>query len=84
MNDIAIQFDNIGKLYRLGLVGTGTLRSDLYRWWQVKILKNEDPFMKVGEVNDRTQKGNSDYVWALRNITFDVKQGEVVGIIGKN
>ena len=84
MSDIAIQFDNIGKLYRLGLVGTGTLRSDLYRWWQVKILKNEDPFMKVGEVNDRTQKGNSDYVWALRNITFDVKQGEVVGIIGKN
>ncbi len=84
MNEIAIQFDHVGKLYRLGLVGTGTLRNDLYRWWQTKILGKEDPFMKVGEVNDRTRKGNSDYVWALKDITFDVKQGEVVGIIGKN
>ena len=84
MNDIAIQFDHVGKLYRLGLVGTGTLRNDLYRWWQIKILGKEDPFMKVGEVNDRTRKGTSDYVWALKDISFDVKQGEVVGIIGKN
>ena len=84
MNDIAIQFDHVGKLYRLGLVGTGTLRNDLYRWWQIKILGKEDPFMKVGEVNDRTRKGTSDYIWALKDITFDVKQGEVVGIIGKN
>ena len=84
MSDIAIQFDNVGKLYRLGLVGTGTLRSDLYRWWQTKILKREDPFLKVGEVNDRTRKGQSDYIWAIKDITFDVKEGEVVGIIGRN
>ena len=84
MDDVVIKFDHVGKLYRLGLVGTGTLRSDLYRWWQTKILKREDPFLKVGEVNDRTRKGNSDYVWAIKDITFDVKQGEVVGIIGKN
>ncbi|MBR5176080.1 MAG: ABC transporter ATP-binding protein [Bacteroidales bacterium] len=84
MDNISIQFDHVGKLYRLGLVGTGTLRQDLYRWWQTKILNKEDPFLKVGEVNDRTRKGNSDYIWALKNISFDVKQGEVVGIIGKN
>ncbi len=84
MDNISIQFDHVGKLYRLGLVGTGTLRQDLYRWWQTKILNKEDPFLKVGEVNDRTHKGNSDYIWALKDISFDVKQGEVVGIIGKN
>ena len=84
MSDIAIQFDHVGKLYRLGLVGTGTLSHDLNRWWQTKVLHHEDPYLRVGEVNDRAHKGNSDYVWALKDITFDVKEGEVVGIIGKN
>ncbi len=84
MSDVAIQFDHVGKLYRLGLVGTGTLSHDLNRWWQTKILHHEDPYLKVGETNDRAHKGNSDYVWALKDITFDVKEGEVVGIIGKN
>ena len=80
----AIEFDQVGKLYHLGTVGTGTLSHDLNRWWQTKILGHEDPYLKVGEVNDRAHKGNSDFVWALRDISFDVKQGEVVGIIGKN
>lgn len=84
MSDIAIQFDHVGKLYRLGLVGTGTLSHDLNRWWQTKVLHHEDPYLRVGEINDRAHKGNSDYVWALKDITFDVKEGEVVGIIGKN
>lgn len=84
MSDIAIQFENVGKLYHLGTVGTGTLSHDLNRWWQTKILRKEDPYLKVGETNDRAHRGNSDFVWALRDITFDVKQGEVVGIIGKN
>ena len=84
MSDTAIQFDHVGKLYRLGLVGTGTLSHDLNRWWQTKVLHHEDPYLRVGEVNDRAHKGNSDYVWALKDITFDVKEGEVVGIIGKN
>ena len=84
MSDIAIQFDHVGKLYRLGLVGTGTLRHDLNRWWQTRILGREDPYLKVGEINDRTQKGSSDYVWALKDISFDVIEGDVVGIIGKN
>lgn len=84
MSDIAIQFDNVGKLYKLGLVGTGSLVHDLNRWWKTSILRQEDPYLKIGETNDRSQKGSSDYVWALKDITFDVKQGDVVGIIGKN
>lgn len=84
MSDIAIQFDNVGKLYKLGLVGTGSLVHDLNRWWKTSILRQEDPYLKIGETNDRSKKGSSDYVWALKDITFDVQQGDVVGIIGKN
>lgn len=81
---IAISFDHVGKLYQLGVVGTGTLSHDLNRWWATKILRKEDPYLKIGETNDRSKKGSSDFVWALRDITFDVEQGDVVGIIGKN
>lgn len=84
MSDIAIQFDNVGKLYKLGLVGTGSLVHDLNRWWKTSILRQEDPYLKIGETNDRNKKGSSDYVWALKDITFDVQEGDVVGIIGKN
>ena len=80
----AIEFNNISKLYRLGYVTGGTLRSDLQRWWQMNILGKEDPFMKVGSVNDRSKAADSEYVWALKNIDFKVEQGDVVGIIGKN
>ena len=80
----AIEFDNISKLYRLGYVSGGTLTSDLQRWWQMSILGKEDPFLKVGSVNDRSKAADSDYVWALRDINFKVEQGDVVGIIGKN
>ncbi len=80
----AIEFDNISKLYRLGLVSSGTLSNDLKRWWQVSILGKEDPFLKVGSVNDRSKAADSDYVWALKEINFKVEQGDVVGIIGKN
>lgn len=82
--NIAIEFSNVGKQYRLGRVGTGTLSHDLNRWWQTTILGKEDPYLKIGEVNDRTSKGHSDYVWALKDINFKVEQGDVVGIIGKN
>lgn len=84
MSNIAIEFNNVGKQYRLGRVGTGTLSHDLNRWWQTTILRREDPYLKIGETNDRTKKGDSDYVWALRDISFQVEQGDVVGIIGKN
>jgi lipopolysaccharide transport system ATP-binding protein len=80
----AIEFENISKQYRLGLVSTGTLSHDLNRFWQTKILRREDPYLKVGEVNDRASKGNSEYVWALKDINFKVEQGDVLGIIGRN
>jgi len=82
--NIAIEFDGVGKQYRLGLVGTGSLQHDINRWWQTSILGKEDPYLKIGEVNDRSKKGHSDYVWALKDISFKVEQGDVVGIIGKN
>jgi lipopolysaccharide transport system ATP-binding protein len=78
-----IKVENLGKQYRLGQVGTGTITNDLNRWWY-KVRGKEDPYLKIGETNDRTTKGNSDLVWALKDINFEVKQGEVLGIIGKN
>lgn len=80
---IILKAENISKQYRLGTVGTGTLRDDFKRSW-AKLRGKEDPFLKVGAVNDRSQKLTDDYVWALRDINFKVKQGEVLGIIGKN
>lgn len=80
----AIKFENISKQYRLGLVSTQTLSHDLNRWWKMNIRGKEDPYLKIGEVNDRAHKGTSDYVWALKDINFEVQQGDVLGIIGKN
>lgn len=83
MSDTAIKFENISKQYRLGTIGTGTISHDLNRWWHM-IRGKEDPYLKIGEVNDRASKATSDYVWALKNITFDVKKGDVLGVIGRN
>ncbi len=83
MKDIILKVENISKQYRLGVVGTGTLSHDLNRWWH-KIRGKEDPYLKVGEVNDRSSKGESEYVWALQDINFEVERGEVLGVIGKN
>lgn len=80
----AIEFNHVSKQYRLGLVSTKTLSHDIRRFWITNILHKEDPYLKIGEVNDRASRGNSDYVWALRDIDFKVEQGDVVGIIGKN
>ncbi|MBF4470286.1 polysaccharide ABC transporter ATP-binding protein [Flavobacterium sp. HJJ] len=83
MKDIILKAENISKQYRLGNVGTGTLSHDLNRWWH-SIRGKEDPYLKIGEINDRSTKGTSDYVWALQGINFEVERGEVLGIIGKN
>lgn len=80
----AIEFENVGKQYRLGLVSTLTLSHDLKRWWTVNIRQKEDPYLRIGETNDRSTKGHSDYVWALKDISFKIEQGDVVGIIGRN
>ena len=80
----AIEFENVGKQYRLGLVSLGTISHDLNRWWTMNVLRKEDPYLKIGETNDRSHKGESEYVWALKDINFKIEEGDVVGIIGKN
>lgn len=81
---MVLEFDNISKLYSLGKIGTGTLSRDLTRWWQTAVLKKEDPYMKIGQTNKHSVKSDSGFVWALQDISFNINQGDVVGIIGKN
>ena len=84
MAETVIKIENLSKLYRLGTVSTGSMVHDVNRWW-ANVRGKEDPYLKIGEANDRSAKaGNSDYVWALKDINIDIKQGEIVGIIGKN
>jgi lipopolysaccharide transport system ATP-binding protein len=78
-----IKVENLSKQYRLGTVGTGTIAHDLNRFWH-RARGKEDPYLKIGDENDRSVKGNSEYVWALKDVNFEVQQGEVLGIIGRN
>ena len=82
MINTVLKINNISKQYRLGELGTGTFSHDLKRWW-CKLRGKEDPYLKIGIENDRTKKGG-DYVWALKDINFEVNQGEVLGVIGRN
>ena len=78
-----IKVENLSKAYQLGQFTTGTLSADISRWWAIK-RGREDPFLKIGEANDRATKGTSDIVWSLKDINFEVEQGSAVGIIGRN
>ena len=82
-DDVILKVENLSKQYRLGLVGTGTISHDFNRFL-ARIRGKEDPYLKIGESNDRSTKGTSEYVWALKDINFEVKRGEILGIIGKN
>jgi len=80
---IAIKAENISKAYQIGEFSTGTISKDIDRWW--KLLRGkEDPYLKIGETNDRSTKGESNVVWSLKDINFEINQGDAVGIIGKN
>ncbi|HAY33195.1 MAG TPA: ABC transporter ATP-binding protein [Ignavibacteria bacterium] len=78
-----IKVEDISKLYRLGIISSKSIVQDLNRFI-ARITKKEDPLSKIGEINDRTSGVKTDYVWALKNINFEVKDGEILGIIGKN
>ena len=82
-DDVILKVENVSKQYRLGTIGTGTISHDLNRFF-ARIRGKEDPYLKIGETNDRSKKGKTEYVWALKDINFEVKRGEVLGIIGKN
>lgn len=84
MSKPVIKVENLSKAYQIGQIGTGTISRDLERLWITKVLGKDDPFLKIGEANDRSTKGQSDIVWSLKDINFDIYQGEAVGIIGKN
>lgn len=76
MNEVVLSVENLSKQYRLGKIGTGSLRQDISHWWKYKVLKEQDPFFYGGE--------DERYIWALRNVNFELKKGEALGIIGSN
>ena len=78
-----IKVENLSKQYRLGLVGTATFKEDSQRWW-ARMRGKEDPFLKLGSENDRTLNDEAKFVWSLKDINFDIQQGDVLGIIGRN
>ena len=82
-DEVILKVENVSKQYRLGMIGTGTISHDLNRFI-ARVRGKEDPYLKIGESNNRASKGDSEYVWALKDINFEVKRGEVLGIIGKN
>ncbi len=79
---IVLKVDGVSKMYRLGVTGAGTLAEDLQRFW--KGLLGKDDLLALAEENDRTVKGNSSHVWALRDVNFEIEKGDVLGVIGKN
>ena len=81
MSDVVIQVENLSKYYCLGLIGGGTLREDVNRWW-AKLRGQPDPLLRIGESDHGNRKDGQ--LWALRDINLQVKQGEILGIIGRN
>ncbi|MBC7426250.1 MAG: ABC transporter ATP-binding protein [Bacteroidia bacterium] len=83
MSDIAIKVENLSKMYRLGDIGTGSLGTDITSWW-AKVRGKEDPFSQIAIANDRSQKATSDFVWSLKDLNFEIKKGDALGIVGRN
>lgn len=84
MGRIAVKIENLSKRYRLGAIGTGTLSHDLKRLWTVGVMGKEDPYLKIDQTVTNSNKKGGDYIWALKGISLEIRQGDVFGIIGKN
>jgi len=76
-----ISVENLSKYYRLGAIGGGTLAEDLNRWW-ARLRKQPDPYLKIGQTDHGNRVGKE--IWALEDVSFQVKQGEALGIVGRN
>lgn len=79
MSELMIQVRDVSKLYRLGKIGTGSLRQEMQYWWNKKVLKKNDPFFSAADYTEEDQ-----FIWALKNVSFDINQSDVWGIIGSN
>ncbi len=78
---IVISVEHLSKSYQLGVINTGTFYGDLKRWW-ARQRGNPDPYQKIGEADHGNRQGET--LWALKDINFQVQQGEALGIIGRN
>jgi len=83
LSNTAIKVENLSKAYQLGQIGTGTISRDLERWY-ARMRGKEDPFLRIGESNNQNTRSASDVVWSLKDINFEIEQGDAVGIIGRN
>ena len=87
----AVRVENLSKRYRLGLIGRTALHEDLSRWW-ARLRGQPDPTMRIDQLQRLEAKkaearelhDDAEHIWALRDMNFEVEQGEVLGIIGKN
>jgi len=81
MNIPVISVENLSKSYHLGQIGTGTLSHDLNVWW-AKIRGKPNPLLRIDQTDHSNRDG--EVIWALKDISFQVEQGEVLGFIGRN
>ena len=81
-----IKIENVSKQYKLGSIGTNTLKGDLQRWWY-NMRGLPDPTLMIGQENslrkvNSNNEINYEYVWALKDINFEVHEGEILGFAG--
>src|SRR5438552_17020789 len=77
----AISVEHLSKAYRLGIIGSAALHEDHARWW-ARMRGKPDPLLRVGEEHHARRIG--EQFWALDDVSFDVEDGEVLGVIGRN